>query len=67
MRAYGIIKKLIWDELKAQIYSEDLGIAVPQLKERREEIEKQSRFKTILDNPVTQMKVNGAENLVPQF
>ena len=41
MRAYASIKKLLWDEIKMQVYAE-LGIAIPNNPEQHAEIEKQS-------------------------
>jgi len=67
MNAYGKIKKLIWDELKFQIYKEDLGIPVPQSEAQRADIEKQNRFKTALDNRVTNLVRNGSERNIPLF
>ena len=67
MNAYGKIKKMIWDELKFQIYKDDLGIAVPQSAEKRTEIEKQSNFKSVLDKRVTQLVRDGAERNIPLF
>jgi len=58
MKAYGDIKKLLWDELKKQIYVEDLGTVVPESDAIRADIEKQNRFKTALNNRVTQMIIN---------
>jgi len=67
MNAYGKIKKLIWDELKFQIYKEDLGIPIPQSEAQRVDIEKQNRFKTALDTRVTNLVKAGPNNNIPLF
>ena len=66
MRAYAIVKKLLWNTLKSQIYDE-LGINIPENSEQRIEIEKQSNFKNILTKKVTTMLSEGSDKYHEAF